>query len=38
MFEALMENFKYMDNGTKQGLVFAAGIAVYSLCRRLFRQ
>ena len=36
MFDALMENFKYMDNSTKQGLVFAAGIAIYYLFRKLF--
>ena len=36
MFESLMENFKYMDNGTKQGLIFALGMAGYYLVRRLF--
>lgn len=36
MFETLFENMKYMDEGTKQGLVFAAGIAIYYLFRKLF--
>lgn len=36
MFDSLFEGMKYMDEGTKQGLIFAAGIAVYYLFRRLF--
>ena len=35
MFEALMENFKYMDNSTKQGIMFASGIAIYYLITKL---
>ena len=35
MFEALMENFKYMENGTKQGIIFALGMGGYYLIRRL---
>lgn len=38
MFEALMENFKYMDESTKAGLMFAAGIAVYYLVSKLFKK
>ena len=35
MFESLFEGFKYMDNGTKQGIIFAVGMAGYYLVRRL---
>lgn len=38
MFEAIMENFKYMDESTKAGLMFAAGIAVYYLVSKLFKR
>ena len=38
MFESLMENFKYMDEGTKTGLVFAAGMAIYYLFSKLFKK
>ncbi len=36
MFDSLMESFKYMDDATKQGIVFAVGIAVYYLLKKLF--
>ena len=35
MFESLFEGFKYMENGTKQGIIFAIGMAGYYLVRRL---
>lgn len=35
MFEYLMTEFQHLDNGTKQGLIFAVGIAGYYLVRRL---
>lgn len=38
MFESLMENFKYMDNGTKQGIIFAIGMAGYYLISKMFRK
>jgi len=36
MFDSLMESFKYMDEGTKQGIIFAVGIAGYYLFKKLF--
>ncbi len=36
MFESLFENLKFVDEGTMQGAVFAIGIAVYYLCKKLF--
>ena len=38
MFEAIMENFKYMEEGTKTGLMFAAGMALYYLFSKLFKR
>ena len=38
MFEAIMENFKYMDESTKAGIMFAAGIAMYYLVSKLFKK
>ena len=35
MFEALMENFKYMENSTKQGIIFALGMGGYYVIRRI---
>lgn len=35
MFESLFEGFKYMENSTKQGIIFAIGMAGYYLVRRL---
>ena len=35
MFESLLEGFKYMENGTKQGIIFAIGMGGYYLIRRL---
>ena len=35
MFESLFEGFKYMENSTKQGIIFAIGMGGYYLVRRL---
>jgi len=37
MFDSLFEGFKYMDESTKAGLMFAAGIAAYYLVSKLFK-
>ena len=38
MFESIMESFKYMEEGTKAGLMFAAGMGLYYLFSRLFKR
>ena len=38
MFDSIMEGFKYMDESTKAGLMFAAGIAVYYLFSKLLKR
>lgn len=35
MFEQLMENLKYVDDSTMQGIVFAAGIAFFYICKKI---
>ena len=36
MFESIMENFKFMDEGAQQGIVFALGIAIYYVISKMF--
>jgi len=36
MFDSIVDGFKYMDEGTKQGIIFALGIAAYYIARKLF--
>ena len=38
MFESLFENFKYMENSTKQGIIFAIGMAAYYLVSKLVKK
>lgn len=35
MFETIMENFKFMDKGAQQGIIFAIGIGVYYMYKTL---
>ena len=38
MFEGLFEGFKYMESGTKQGIIFAIGMASYYLINKLVKK